>query len=191
MKYFFGAATKAATGVHRTAKLNRQRWVSNRIAQLARWVDVLLRKIWTSDNSQRIWLVSLVRLPLRSRPLLCGLLSEVHSFFGRIEMLCKEELWHRGLVVGPALEVSQQGVVQACSETERRTESTRNLRLEFPWVSQTDLALFLRGFDAAVATLPRNSDTQNEFEFRSLRREAITQLRIVQVKPVREPAVMF
>jgi len=149
---------------HNIAKLNRLRWMSGQIARLAAWADGHLRKIWIIRDSKHTFLACLVRLPLRSNPLLRELLSEAHSLFGRMSILCKEELWHRSLALGPAFEVSPAGVVRVCGETEYRRQCIENLLSELPWVSQTDFVMFLRGFEAAKAIQLHNENSRIENE---------------------------
>jgi hypothetical protein len=132
-----------------TARPNRQKWVSLRIVRLAQWVGGLLDKIWTKTDEKN---PSILLRALDRCQLLCELLSEFHSFLGRIERVCKQELWYRGVFLGAACELLPDGILLECNQSNSRRHGSRNLRLQYPWIGSGDLGIFLSGFEAARTT---------------------------------------
>src|SRR5712692_7882650 len=108
--------------IRNTAKLNRQQWESAQIARLAKWAGERLDSFLRDDGARRL---SVIHRGLRQHRLLCELLWEIHSFFHRIEMTCKQELWHLGVSLGSPWEVSPKGYLKESSQTTYRKLGTR------------------------------------------------------------------
>jgi len=98
-------------------------------------------------------------------PLVRELLSEVRSLGHRIEMICKESVWYCGVDLGRAFgtESDADGFLLPCIESERRSLSIEMLQSKYPWVSSTDMQLFLLGFEAAKSMPSHNSCNKSEF----------------------------
>ena len=140
-------------------RLSRQRYAAKKTLRLVRWVGDSMDNFWQesagkSHSALQRWCVQ--------HPLLCELLSEVRSFLGHIEIVCTQELWRLGVAFGPSVELSPEGVLAECNQTRRRIHGSRKLLQQYPWVSATDVLLFLNGFESAETKLHDNFYTEVE-----------------------------
>ena len=93
------------------------------------------------------------------------LLSEVHSFPHRIQMLAQRTYRHSDPIdLGPMFEQGPSGETVPCKATIARTQYVEFLLARFPWASDADIALALDGWDKGTRWALDISDSDNTHE---------------------------
>jgi hypothetical protein len=135
---------------HSLSQIRRLEKSASRCSRLSKWVRGSVDRT-LQPSSKRLG--PLVQRYWFRHPLQYGLLQELRSFLGRIEMICDTRTYRGGFDFGPAFERLCDGHLVPCKETQTRILDTRKLREKWPWVSVIDVQVFLAGWDMRADTV--------------------------------------
>jgi len=92
-------------------------------------------------------------------PTAYGFVREFRSFFHRIRSL--RTLYRDGLAVGPLVETHESEGPRLCDRTRARMLDMQKLEQTLPWISMTDLQVFLHGWEQGADWASRGKGSRS------------------------------